>query len=73
VRPVHLVELPSGCRIELPLERMLAFCRAEYAYYDAIPSTHPDRIDPVKAEERVSVPNLLVYVCMRGNTASLPL
>jgi hypothetical protein len=26
-----------------------------------------------KAEERVSVPNLLVYVCMRGNTASLPL
>jgi hypothetical protein len=47
VWPVHLVELPSGCRIELPLERMLAFCRAEHAYYDAIPSRHPDRIDPV--------------------------
>jgi len=43
---VNELELPSG-KIANPLERLLAFCRAEYAYYDAIPSADPNRIDPL--------------------------
>lgn len=41
------LELPSGCVIERPDERMLAFCRNEFAYYDALPSADPNRIDPL--------------------------
>jgi Family of unknown function (DUF6308) len=41
------IELPSGCVIERPDERMLAFCRNEFIYYDAIPSADPRRIDPL--------------------------
>ena len=33
--------------MEQPLDRMLAFCRAEYAYYDALPSAVPNRIEPL--------------------------
>jgi hypothetical protein len=41
------LELASGCVIERPDERMLAFCRNEYAYYDALPSADPNLIDPL--------------------------
>jgi Family of unknown function (DUF6308) len=44
---IEVVELPSGCAIERPCERLLAFCEGEYAYYDAIPSADPNRIDPL--------------------------
>lgn len=56
------IGLPSGCAVERPYERLLAFCRAEYAYYDAIPSTHPDVIEPL---------DVLVTVAMNSfvNTA----
>ena len=37
---------PSG-GITSPHQRLLSFCRAEYAYYDAISSTAPKRIEPV--------------------------
>lgn len=39
--------LSSGCRVDQPLDRMLAFCRAEYDYYDAIASADPNRIAPL--------------------------
>lgn len=38
--------LPSG-RITNPDQRLLTFCQAEYAYYDAIPSVDADRIQPL--------------------------
>lgn len=47
MRDVKLIELPSGCVIVRPDERLLAFCHGEYAYYDAIPSADPNRIDPL--------------------------
>lgn len=53
-----MLELPSGCVVERPYERLLAFCEGEYAYYDAIPSADPDRIDPI---------DVLVTVAMNSN------
>jgi hypothetical protein len=47
--------LPSGCLIERPYERLLAFCRGEYVYYDAIPSSDPNRIDPLDVLVTVAV------------------
>lgn len=44
---IEAISLPSGCRVEQPLTRMLAFCRAEYAYYDGIPSAQPNQIQPL--------------------------
>jgi Family of unknown function (DUF6308) len=44
---MSLLRLPSGCVIERPAERMLAFCRNEFAYYDALPSADPNHIDPL--------------------------
>jgi hypothetical protein len=44
---IEVVELPSGCAIERPYERLLAFCHGEYVYYDGIPSADPNRIDPL--------------------------
>lgn len=41
------ITLRSGCRIGDPLERLLRFCGEEYAYYDAIPSANPNRIEPI--------------------------
>jgi Family of unknown function (DUF6308) len=52
---VNKVELPSGCIVERPLERMLAFCKGEFAYYDAIPSADPNRIDPLDVLATVAV------------------
>jgi len=40
------IQLPSGT-IATPRARLLAFCRGEYAYYDAIPSVDANRIDPL--------------------------
>jgi hypothetical protein len=49
------VELPSGCSVERPFERLLAFCQGEYAYYDAIPSADPNRIEPLDVLVTVAV------------------
>jgi hypothetical protein len=46
-RLVDAIELRSGCAIERPYERLLAFCHGEYAYYDAVPSADPNVIDPL--------------------------
>jgi hypothetical protein len=55
LRAPRLIELPSGCSVERPLERLLAFCRGEYAYYDAIPSADPDKIEPLDVLVTVAV------------------
>jgi hypothetical protein len=62
-RLVDEIELRSGCAIERPYERLLAFCHGEYAYYDAVPSADPNVIDPL---------DVLVTVAMnsRVDTAS---
>ncbi len=59
---LNALELPSGCAIERPYERLLVFSQAEYAYYDAIPSSDPDVIEPL---------DVLVTVAMNSfvNTA----
>jgi hypothetical protein len=44
---VDVLDLASGCTIERPLDRLRWFCEGEYAYYDAIPSANPNRIDPL--------------------------
>jgi hypothetical protein len=49
------VDLSSGLSIAEPVARLLAFCREEYAYYDGIPSSDPDRIDPVDVLATVSM------------------
>ena len=36
------LSLPSG-PVASPHERLMAFCEAEYLYYDAIPSVDPRR------------------------------
>jgi len=55
--PVDLasIELTSGCEITSPYDRLRRFCVAEYDYYDAIPPTDPNRIDPVDVLATVSV------------------
>jgi hypothetical protein len=55
VMNVTVVELASGCRIEAPADSLMRFCREEYAYYDAIPSGHPDRIEPLDVLATVSI------------------
>jgi hypothetical protein len=52
------IELPSGCRIDDPLDRMLQFCREEFPYYDGLPQGHPDRIEPLDVLATVSVNGL---------------
>jgi hypothetical protein len=54
------LRLPSG-NIAKPRERLLAFCRGEYAYYDAIPSLDANRIDPL---------DVLVTVAMNSRVDS---
>ncbi len=41
------IRLSSGLGIADPLSRLLNFCREEYAYYDALPGGHPNRIEPL--------------------------
>jgi hypothetical protein len=52
---LDVLELVSGCSIEAPLERLKWFCEGEYAYYDAIPSANPNRIDPLDVLVTVAV------------------
>jgi hypothetical protein len=47
VNPPDPLRLASGLAVAAPHDRLLAFCTEEYAYYDAIPSTRPDRIEPI--------------------------
>jgi len=47
--------LTSGLVVADPLGRLLAFCAEEYAYYDAVPSTNPNHIDPVDVLVTVSM------------------
>ena len=49
------IDLPSGCTIPDPSERLAAFCSAEYIYYDAIVSTEPNKIEPIDVLATVSV------------------
>jgi Family of unknown function (DUF6308) len=49
------LELASGCSVESPLDRLKWFCEGEYAYYDAIPSANPNRIDPLDVLVTVAV------------------
>lgn len=43
---MDVLTLPSG-HIANPHPRLLSFCQAEYAYYDAIPSVNADQIEPL--------------------------
>jgi len=49
------LRLASGLVVADPLGRLLAFCTEEYAYYDAIPSTRPNRIEPIDILATVSM------------------
>jgi hypothetical protein len=50
-----VIELPSGCTIPDPEERLGAFCTGEYIYYDAIVSAEPNRIEPLDVLATVAV------------------
>lgn len=52
---MDVLALPSGCTIPDPSERLRSFCAGEYAYYDAIPSADPDRIEPLDVLVTVAV------------------
>jgi hypothetical protein len=52
---MEVLELPSGCAIERPYDRLLTFCRGEFIYYDAIPSRDPNRIEPLDVLVTVAV------------------
>jgi Family of unknown function (DUF6308) len=72
---IEVVELPSGCAIKRPYERMLSFCQGEYAYYDGIPSADPNRIDPLDVLVTVAVNSFVnsatkVYTVHRGMAAN---
>jgi Family of unknown function (DUF6308) len=54
-RRLDVLELVSGCSIERPLDRLKWFCEGEYAYYDAITSANPNRIDPLDVLVTVAV------------------
>ena len=49
------LRLASGLTVPDPLGRLRSFCTAEYAYYDAIPSTHPNCIEPIDILATVSM------------------
>jgi len=72
---VEVVELPSGCAIERLDERMLAFCHGEYVYYDAIPSSDPNRIEPLDVLVTVAMNSFVnsavkVHLVHRGMATS---
>lgn len=50
-----MIRLPSGPLVSDPTGRMLRFCQEEYAYYDALPSGDPDRIEPLDVLAAVAV------------------
>lgn len=49
------LRLPSGLEIASPLERLIAFCREEYDFYDGIGYSDPNRIEPLDVLVTVSV------------------
>ena len=49
------LRLASGLAVADPLGRLLAFCTEEYAYYDAIASARPNRIEPIDILATVSM------------------
>jgi Family of unknown function (DUF6308) len=74
-----VLELASGCAVERPFERLLAFCEREYAYYDAFPSVDPNRIDPIDVLVTVAMNSFvnsaakvrLVHQGMRSNCEAI--
>lgn len=55
---ITTIRLPSdkhGTQIHDPMQRLLAFCREEYDYYDGIHSGDPNCIEPVDILATVSV------------------
>lgn len=53
------IRFPSGLVIEDPLGRLLRFCREEYEYYDAVPSGHPNRIEPLDILATVGINSMI--------------
>jgi hypothetical protein len=53
------MSIPSGPVIADPRDRMLRFCREEYAYYDALPSGDPNRVEPLDVLAAVAVNGFL--------------
>jgi Family of unknown function (DUF6308) len=53
--PAGALVVPSGLQITTPLERLLAFCREEYAYYDGIADHDPDHVLPVDVLATISM------------------
>jgi len=49
---IDSLELRSGCRVTAPLDRLVTFCREEYEFYDAVPSTDPDHVDVVDGDAK---------------------
>jgi hypothetical protein len=49
------IRLPSGPTIVDPFDRMVRFCQEEYAYYDGLPQSDPDRIAPLDVLATVAV------------------
>src|SRR4051812_1892751 len=47
--------LPSGLTVDEPFDRLQRFCAEEYPYYDAIPSSHPDRVEPLDVVATVAM------------------
>ena len=52
---LRTIRLPSGPVIRDPIERLLCFCREECAYYDALPASAPDQIEPLDVVAAVAV------------------
>lgn len=49
------LHLPSGLNIAAPMDRLIAFCREEYDFYDGVLYGDPNRIEPVDVLATVSV------------------
>jgi len=52
---MDLIDLPSGRQLVASADRLLAFFREEYEYYDAIPSGDPFHVSPLDVLVTVSV------------------
>ena len=49
------IELPSGLRVADAASRLLRFCAEEYIYYDGLPTSDPNRVEPLDVLAAVSV------------------
>ena len=52
---MNTLSLASGLNIVSPVERMIAFCREEYDFYDGIAYSDANRIEPLDVLATVSV------------------